>query len=536
MVASVPLVRVRTQQAYACVAAPWVAPWVGCARIAAIIVGLTLAGCQQVGPESIRQGELRYNATIAETQKKQIFTNLVRVHEDEPTYFMDIIEVDASVLATAGLTGGLTGTGTKETNLAPNDKNATIGVFGGNLGGTLTYSENPIIRYQPLQGAALIEQIVAPITVDSIAYLFDSEWPVAPILAFAVDRLTPGYEDFASAFGAIAELYDYGALTIAAGHSELAGGVADTKAKKPTSEKAAVAPAPTGPDDTIFLYLQINNPSLHDNPTPLAAKRNILRLWARLLQIYQGTQPENPKVSPADFAKAAAAITDEQSFAKVYAMLPNNRIELRTAPLPPQESTIKNGYRNIAPVLRTRSALGALRWSIQQYPPYIDFVTPEQLAQIRSHCWNQGTKDFYVLDPDEQNSVTANINTSAKNRVRVFLETMQSENRIQCRTGYARSDYNTNTVNYAEDINNPADTAIEKELNELRRYILVVVTNSEPVNAYVSAYDDKANQWLSIAPDDIVSQRNFNFMMQLLVMQAVAPAPPLNPSISVGGR
>jgi hypothetical protein len=292
--------------------------------------GFALAACQVVGPNAIRQGNLRYNAAIADTQKQEVFMNLVRVRDDQPTYFMDIIEVDATVVSSASVTGNANGLSTNEERLAPNNRNAALATLGGTIGGTLTYSESPLIRYQPLQGSALIQQIVMPITVDSIAYLFDSEWPLSSILAFTVDRLTPGYETFASSFNAIGELYDYGALTIAAGRLQMPADPADKKKGPNKSDDSK--PAATGPNDTLFVYLQVNNPALHGNATTLEAKKNILRLWARLLQIYQGTQTESLKVPIAAFVSAVETIHDDQSFAKVYAMLPNNRIELRAGP------------------------------------------------------------------------------------------------------------------------------------------------------------------------------------------------------------
>jgi hypothetical protein len=502
----------------------------------AVAAGFALAGCQEVGPNSIRQGNLRYNAAIADTQKQEVFMNLVRVHDDQPTYFMDIIEVDATVTAAASVTANTTGMTTNEEKIPPNNKNGAMASFGGTVGGTLTYSESPLIRYQPLQGSALIQQIVAPITVDSVAYLFDSEWPLSSIMAFTVDRLTPGYEMSASSFGALAELYDYGALTIAAGHADPPGGQTGTGRGKAAKAAEAKPTPPSGPDDTLFVYLQINNPSLHGNATTLEAKKNILLLWARLLQIYQGTQPANLKVPLADFVTAVGAIHDEPGFAKVYAMLPNNRIELRTTPLAALAAGAKSAIQNSAPILRLRSALGSLRWSIQQYPPYIDFIDQATFARVRSHCWNQGTKDFYVLDPGDENDVTASIaNDTVKAAVSNYLRGMQTYNRIQCQPSYLKGDYNTNTVNYHEDLSNIQDIQIEKELNELRRYILVITAAAEPAGAFVSWYDDVHSQWDYIAADDVISQRNFNLLMQLLVMQAVAPSPALNPSINVGG-
>ena len=59
------------------------------------------------------------------------------------------------------------------------------------VGGALQYEESPTIRYQPLTGAALIAQVSSPITVDSIASLYDSDWPIGELLDLATDRITP---------------------------------------------------------------------------------------------------------------------------------------------------------------------------------------------------------------------------------------------------------------------------------------------------------------------------------------------------------
>ena len=141
-----------------------------------------------------------------------------------------------------------------------------------------------------------------------------------------------------------------------------------------------------------------------------------------------------------------------------------------------------------------------------------------------------------MLDPSDQIDPTASrAPDTVKTAVSNYLRGMQTYNRIQCQPSYLKGDYNTNTVNYHEDLSNIQDIQIEKELNELRRYILVITAAAEPAGAFVSWYDDVHSQWDYIAADDVISQRNFNLLMQLLVMQAVAPSPALNPSINVGG-
>src|ERR1700722_685629 len=123
------------------------------AAFSAIAAGATLGGCGVVGPYSIEHGRTSYNDVIHQTSADQLFTNLIRIHNNEMPLFMDITEVDASVLVQGSVTGGVSGIG------------ATKGTTGGTLAGQVSsvagtgqYQEAPVIRYQPLQGQPLIAQ------------------------------------------------------------------------------------------------------------------------------------------------------------------------------------------------------------------------------------------------------------------------------------------------------------------------------------------------------------------------------------------
>jgi len=91
--------------------------------------------------------------------------------------FMDVTEIDALVTSGATLTGG----------------ESAIGVLhSGSASGTLQYTESPTIRYTPLYGQTLVAQIASPISVQSISDIINSEWPIAAVLDFALERLAPG--------------------------------------------------------------------------------------------------------------------------------------------------------------------------------------------------------------------------------------------------------------------------------------------------------------------------------------------------------
>jgi hypothetical protein len=73
-----------------------------------------------------------------------------------------------------------------------------------------------------------------------------------------------------------------------------------------------------------------------------------------------------------------------------------------------------------------------------------------------------------------------------------------------------------------------------KRLGHLRRYLLIIMSDEPPLDAYVSWYD--RGHWYWIAPDDEISQKNFDLISLFMTMMAVPPTSgPLSPTISVGG-
>jgi hypothetical protein len=203
---------------------------------ATAVLACALSACQVVGPAALSHGRPDYNDVIQHTSAEQILQNIVRVWFDESTLFMDVSEVDAQLTFNSQLTGGEGGIGGKSGGRA---NGAVSGVSAtGNVSATLQYAEQPTIRYVPLQGQALIQQITTPIDVDSLAKLFDSDWPLIAVLDLAADRLAPRYEDSYSALNAIADLDQYGALVLAAGKSPLSS--------KKEKDAAQAVPLPKG--------------------------------------------------------------------------------------------------------------------------------------------------------------------------------------------------------------------------------------------------------------------------------------------------
>ena len=416
------------------------------------VVGVlgVFGGCQMVGPIAIDAGRDRYNSIIQSTSKQQAFSNIIRVHNNEPTSFMDVTEVDATQSFAGTVNGAVTNIGAK------------LGTTGGTLAGEVgsitpgvTYSETPLIRYVPLVGQGLVEQLVAPINTDALASLSDSEWSLMPLLDLSADFLTLDYDEFGAVINTMAEL-DYDERL------ELVSTKSDwTKPKNPPASssdnttgganKKTSTSAST--DDALVVYFSPFHPHTR-RPTDIVRRQRDAdnRLWSYLLALYDGTRAKScgskkipdqgragrdgaksaagdaanadVKKAVAQGAAAAAAAAAADAAAKAtaaaaeqvakkasdeangsaalaapaaaaaapktqQAAMPQNCAAGNSIELRNAPVTkTPNPFISAAPLMRTYSALGVLRNAAQPPYPKIGFVHADKYQRITNYWWN----------------------------------------------------------------------------------------------------------------------------------------------------
>jgi hypothetical protein len=577
------------------------------------LLTMILTGCQQLGPLALEQGRERYNEKIQNTSRDQLFANIIRVANSEPPLFMDVSEVDAAEAIQNTVTGGVGGIGTLlglqgagpsvptsptagslSTRVVPNQA--------GSVGGSFQYQESPTIRYLPLSGQPLIQQISTPISVVALVNLINSDWPHLPILDFALDKLAPEPEDYYATLDAIVGLLDYSALAVTAEKSdatkrdaakqEIASG---TNITIQTSSQDDQSP------DALALYLRPYHPSqVKENITITSingevicdglkmrgipystlsiptndeyaaglavAKRDILQLWIRLLRIFAETQNNEflTKFPPAwrtgaDDAKIRKEIDahlkpladqvesmNENKLDDSFSQLPR-RIEVRTSSVPnPRTTDDKSTSRrnsdkssspqpppNPAPIIATHSALGVL---LSAPGAWIEFLSPSDFDAIYNRVPPSTgalpTNFYYALTMKDENSLCQS---------RSSLYCFHFDDEIANPSAIARcvDDYISKfgpktTFSEKEDVKDYTTMAIEKRLGIMRRYLLIVVADQAPADAYVSYVHNGKTYYID--GRDVVSRRNFALLGQIMTMMAVpSQSTPLTPSISVGG-
>lgn len=479
-----------------------------------------------IGPVAIDQGRGSYNNVIQSTSKDMTFANILRVYYHEPTSFMDVTEVDATTTFSGTVNGGIAGIG------------ARAGTSGGTLAGQVesvaggaTYTESPLVRYQPLLGQALVAQLATPVGSDQVASLYESSWGIAPVLDLAASYLTLDYDESYAALNTLAALDAMSRIELVAEQSTL------TKSKDTTKSgtigkinganvvlEVTNKASGSGASDSLTVYFLPFHPHAPRSDHGDEIKEN--RLWNMLLRLYVHTQP---KAAKCPSSKYLINLDDKPDCLS---------IELRTLPVTP-DKVRSNDLWSGAPLMKTYSALGILKNAVEPPYPRIGFVAPEVYHRIRGYEWNKYAENpdlnFYTLLPEDENR---KMDGHPADERPPHSRQEQEEDRSV--TGEVIAFLQKHPKKPYVYISGPADitgndfvTGNEK-LGHLRRYVLIIVSDNSPPDAYVSHFYH--GQWYSIAGDDEISQRNFDLISLFMTMMAVpSTTPPVGTSISVGG-
>jgi hypothetical protein len=561
-------------------------------------VAVWVSGCQYFGPNSIEVGRPDYNSAIQNTSAQQVLANIVRVHDLKMPLVMDVTQINAALIVQGGITAGVAGIGGLSGLAGAGAVVATSPTAGalstrvvssrtGSVGGSFAYEENPTITYTPLSGQPLIAQLSAPITVDSLAALPDSEWPLPGVLELSVNYITPNYRDKDLALNSILELDWHGALTEAAAKSGLSRDISGVNGGS-SQQRSSWAPAlqqntPGAPNDSLVLYLLPERADPHGRQH---ASEDILTQWIRLIKLYWATQPAMgsselaSSVATQNFTGAGmskllddivkqlnnptAQINDLNS---QFGSLPN-WVELRTAPIAPDqtkpcnaplsgpESPLKSHCISLSPVMRTRSAIGILLAATNQARPLIEFVSPGRYRDIRKSRWNTSDSwdsdipEFYtgILDvnrcSDSQCKYVTNfIACYIANSAEIPLFTVSIDNEAVDKTGRLVDKCYTeyDQANWFANPFAPLAYLAEESLANSRRYVLVIMSDKPPQEAlpdeqaYVSF--ESGGHWYFISDKDKVSKQNFAVITEFMSIMALPSqtAPP-TPTIGVGGH
>lgn len=135
---------------------------------------LALTACNSFGPDSLRHTHPLYNEALAQSMNEQILLNLVRQHYNDPTYFLDVINIASTMKFT--FSGSAGGSSLGQTSM-------------GAVGSAGEYYTQPTISFAPLQGEEFVKSLLEPIELDKLYHLMHSGWSLRRIFGICVERI-----------------------------------------------------------------------------------------------------------------------------------------------------------------------------------------------------------------------------------------------------------------------------------------------------------------------------------------------------------
>ncbi len=148
--------------------------------VTVLSIGL-MSSCTSLGPNTITRDRFDYSGAIADSWKKQMLLNLVRLRYNDLPVFLDV----TSVINQYNLEG--------EVNLSADFTSPGADIF--SIGGTGRYYTRPTITYTPLQGERFTRSILTPIPPRAIFSLIQSGWPVDFLFTLTVRAINGIFGD-----------------------------------------------------------------------------------------------------------------------------------------------------------------------------------------------------------------------------------------------------------------------------------------------------------------------------------------------------
>src|SRR5262245_6035063 len=147
-------------------------------KVVLLIALVGLAGCT-IGPRTVSRDRFDYSAAVAESWKRQMLLNVVKLRYSDAPVFLDVGQIVSgyTVQSTFSATGNIFNT----SGIVPGVPNSSIG-----LGAQGQFIDRPTVSYNPLMGERFARSLMTPIAPPARTSLIQAGDPVDLALRLTV--------------------------------------------------------------------------------------------------------------------------------------------------------------------------------------------------------------------------------------------------------------------------------------------------------------------------------------------------------------
>jgi hypothetical protein len=138
-----------------------------------LVVIVLLIGCVPVGPPTIARDRFDYTTAVADSWKRQMLLNIVKIRYGDAPIFLDV----ASIINQYSLETELRGTlGWSAPPYADRQE----------IGGTGRYYDRPTITYTPLTGEKFARNLMTPVAPATVMSLVEGGYPIDMVMRILI--------------------------------------------------------------------------------------------------------------------------------------------------------------------------------------------------------------------------------------------------------------------------------------------------------------------------------------------------------------
>lgn len=126
---------------------------------------LLLTGCTSFGPTTVERDRFDYTSTIAESWKRQMLLNIVKIRYGDAPIFLEVASIINQYQTQTDISAAFGWT------FPPAANNQRIGVGG-------SYIDRPTITYNPLTGEKLARNLMTPVNPGTVMSMVEGGYPI----------------------------------------------------------------------------------------------------------------------------------------------------------------------------------------------------------------------------------------------------------------------------------------------------------------------------------------------------------------------
>src|SRR4029453_3662502 len=142
-----------------------------------LLVAFGLAGCTSFGPGTVNRDRFDYTEAVAESWKRQMLLNLVKIRYGDTPVFFDVGQIVSaySIQSTFSAAGSANLFTVASAHVGVPDASVGVGAQG-------TYIDRPTITYAPLAGERFARSLMTPVPPVTILHFIRAGYPVDVVM------------------------------------------------------------------------------------------------------------------------------------------------------------------------------------------------------------------------------------------------------------------------------------------------------------------------------------------------------------------